>query len=374
MKFIIEKEKLEKYVERNLIAISNSNGYSALGGLLLELRRDGLVITSTDRELSIQSFIPNFEFIEINSLGRLLVNANMFKNILKKLKNKISLEQVDNTVILRSGLDQFSIKLNDVDEFPELDFKNRGEKLIINASKLREAIKNTIFACYTSKENTKEKNNYLLFTCLSLKTRDSYLEISASDRIRIAMETINIENPIELDIAIKNKNLKDFVLEEAKEDIELFIDDWKISYTFENTTVQSVLFKETYKDIRSVFPKKDDIQYYFQIEKKELIEITSKATIISSSEKHNTLIFNITEDELSVQFNEDEKGNSIIKTKNHVFSGPTLTFKVNYKFLKDAINVFEDKINFFITANKTKLLINSQSNKKNKQLIGLITF
>lgn len=70
------------------------------------------------------------------------------------------------------------------------------------------------------------------------------------------METINIENPIELDIAIKNKNLKDFVLEEAKEDIKLFIDDWKISYTFENTTVQSVLFKETYKDIRSVFPKK----------------------------------------------------------------------------------------------------------------------
>lgn len=88
MKFIIEKEKLEKYVERNLIAISNSNGYSALGGLLLELRRDGLVITSTDRELSIQSFIPNFEFIEINSLGRLLVNANMFKNILKKLKTR----------------------------------------------------------------------------------------------------------------------------------------------------------------------------------------------------------------------------------------------------------------------------------------------
>lgn len=76
------------------------------------------------------------------------------------------------------------------------------------------------------------------------KTRDNYLEISASDRIRIAMETINIENPIELDIAIKNKNLKDFVLEEAKEDIKLFIDDWKISYTFENTTVQSVLLKK----------------------------------------------------------------------------------------------------------------------------------
>lgn len=86
----------------------------------------------------------------------------------KEIKNKISLEQVDNTVILRSGLDQFSIKLNDVDEFPELDFKNRGEKLIINASKLREAIK-TLFLLVTQVKKIQKKNNYLLFTCLSLK-------------------------------------------------------------------------------------------------------------------------------------------------------------------------------------------------------------
>ena len=51
------------------------------------------------------------------------------------------------------------------------------------------------------------------------------------------MEIINIENLIELDIVIKNKNLKDFVLEEVKEDIKFFIDDWKISYIFENIIV-----------------------------------------------------------------------------------------------------------------------------------------
>ena len=53
MKFIIEKEKFEKYVERNLIVILNLNGYFVLGGLLLELRRDGLVIILIDRELFI---------------------------------------------------------------------------------------------------------------------------------------------------------------------------------------------------------------------------------------------------------------------------------------------------------------------------------
>ncbi|QJB70917.1 DNA polymerase III subunit beta [Mycoplasma sp. 1654_15] len=372
MKFIIEKNKIEKFVDRNLMAVSNSSGYSALGGLLFELNREGLLIISTDQELSIKSFIDYSEFIEINSLGRILVNAHMLKNILKKLKNNISFEVVENNLFLRSGLDEFSLKLNDVNEFPEIDFRNQGDKLTIQANHLREAIKNTIFACYQSKETAREKNSYILYSCLNLRARDGYLDVIASDRIRIAFETVPIEKFIDLNIAVKNKNLKDFILEEIKEEIDIYVTNSKISYTYDNTTIQAVLFVEEYKNLKSVFPKSEELEHYFQIEKKELLEITSKATIISTSEKNNSIIFNVSKQELSVKFNEDEKGNSTIKTKNFSYQGDGFVFKVNYKYLKDAISVFEDKINFFISKNKTKLLINSQSNKNNKQIIGLI--
>ncbi|VEU59662.1 DNA polymerase III subunit beta family protein [Mesomycoplasma neurolyticum] len=370
MKFTILKKDLDKNIENISSAINNANFLIPLRGVYLKLTSEGLYFIGTDNELTIRSFVETDKLIKVDELGEILVNHLLFKNVVKKLQGEIEIKVKDNFLVISSGDDLFELNIMNFEEYPILDFSSiEGCRFLVDSKDIRKAIKNTIFA-------TNSESIEFVLGCLNLVAKNSNLTISGTDKYRIATETIQINTNSEFDISIYAKKLKDFIPSNYDGEIEINVNEHKIETKIDNMLIQSKVVEFPYKDISNVFPKVEDLKYKIEIDKKELSDLINKATAISSDSNYK-LEFRVNKDIFSISGHKDEMGSTLVKTKKFTFTNNNefnseneIYFCLNHKFLKESISVFEGTIHILVDKVIKRVLIISNSNKTNRQLIG----
>ncbi|MHA0333440.1 DNA polymerase III subunit beta family protein, partial [Mesomycoplasma ovipneumoniae] len=275
------------------------------------------------------------------------------RDVIKKCDSEISFELKGNELIVSWEEASFTKSLINASFFPEIDFDQKGIKLIVNAKNFKKAVKNTAFA-------TTNNPSQPVLSAINLSSDSGYLFFSATDTTRFASEKIEIFNQSKINISVNAKNLKDFIPPELDSDIELNIEPTKISYIYDNLTIQSRILTIDYKDISNVLPKKDEILYFFSIKKREIIDLIDKTTIISPG-KDNVINLTMSKTELKGFISRQDSGQSNISTKNVIdfkmnpnsanfgeYDPEFVEINVNYRYLKDAISVFDNIIEIYI--------------------------
>ncbi|WP_033161231.1 DNA polymerase III subunit beta family protein [[Mycoplasma] collis] len=368
MEFKIYKKDFEKNLDNVGYAINSTNFSILLRGIFLEVINEGVYFYGSDSELTIKTFIDKNKLLELNKNGKVLINFLLLKNIVKKLQGELTIKLEGNFLVIYNNDDKFKLNVMDYSDYPALDFTPvNGIKFKVNAKEIKKAIRNTIFA-------TNSESIEFVLSCLNLVAKNSKLTISATDKYRIARETINIDTNSEFDISIYAKKLKDFFPHDYDDDVEIKINEYKIETKIEDVLIQSKIAEFPYKDISKAFPKQEDIKYKIEIDKKELSNLINKATAISSENSYK-LEFKVNNEEFIISSYKDEMGSILVRTKNFSFLSENkedteLQFNLNYKFLKEAISVFEDRLHIFVDSAIKRVLILSSSYKNNKQLIG----
>ncbi|MHA0333441.1 DNA polymerase III subunit beta family protein, partial [Mesomycoplasma ovipneumoniae] len=275
------------------------------------------------------------------------------RDVIKKCDSEISFELKGNELIVSWEEASFTKNLINASFFPEIDFDQKGIKLIVNAKNFKKAVKNTAFA-------TTNNPSQPVLSAINLSSDSGYLFFSATDTTRFASEKIEIFNQSKINISVNAKNLKDFIPPELDSDIELNIEPTKISYIYDNLTIQSRILTIDYKDISNVLPKKDEILYFFSIKKREIIDLIDKTTIISPG-KDNVINLTMSKTELKGFISRQDSGQSNVSTKNVIdfkmnpnfanfgeYDPEFVEINVNYRYLKDAISVFDNIIEIYI--------------------------
>ncbi|ATP59363.1 DNA polymerase III subunit beta [Mesomycoplasma dispar] len=376
MKFSIKKSVIEQQIERMQVAILSHNN-SPLSSFFMKLTRAGLFIISTNSELSYKVFISKDDLIEVENVGICLIDGFFLRDVIKKSDSEINFEIKGTELIVSWEGAVFSKTLRDISIFPELDFEQKGIKLIVNAKNFKKAVKNTAFA-------TTSNPSQPILSAINLSSADGFLHFSATDTTRFATEKIEIFNKSRINISISAKNLKDFIPPELDTDIELNIEPTKISYVYDNLTIQSNIFTIDYKDISNIIPKENEILYSFLINKRDILDLIDKTTIITPG-KDNVINLSMSKNALKGYISQYESGQSNVLTKNVIdfkmnpifandskFDPNFVEVNVNYRYLKDAISVFEKVIEIHINDKKTKMLVVSPDKPEIRQLIGLI--
>lgn len=363
MKFTISKNIIEKQIDRCSVGlIPNSN--SPFGSFYVLADRNGLTLITTNGELSFKSFISQ-DKLEIEEVGFCLLDGVFLKDIVKKSEDKITFKVIENEIEISWKNTKIVKILKDQSIFPEIDFESIGKKVNINIKDFKRAIKNTAFAASPAINNP-------ILSSINLNSQNSLLTLAATDTNRFACETIALDSDVEFNISINAKNLKDFILNEISENIDFYISETKINYTFDGLTIQSRILNMPYKDISTIFPTPEQLKYRLTINKKEILDLIDKATIILP-EKNNAISFSLSSSEVKVSISKQESGRSKVRTENIIkYYGKDVLFYVNYRFLKEAISVFENDVDILIDERTTRLLIISESNKSIKQLVGLV--
>lgn len=363
MKIQVNAKEFIKNLDEVSKCVNNNNIFLPLRGILLDILEDRITIIGSDGNLSIiKTIIKDEKFLKIEETGKLLIPSLLFTNVVRKCEDNIEIFNKGNILFISNGTDKYELNLFDASEFPLIDFTLQGVKLTINSKELRDAAKNVLFAASSSDVD-------IIFNGVNIDYSNNKMKLIATDSYRVAYEEMEIKDSrnINFNVSIFAKNLKEFIPESINDNVDMFVNDYKINLIYQDTIIQSKLIDAPYKDVSKIFP--ESFSRTLTIEKKELIDAINKAIVISSDSFHR-LRFEIDQKEIKIISIKEEIGNSsvVIKTKN--FVGDDLIFTVNYKFLKEALSVFEGEIQLKFNNGIERFIIIGKSNPKNKQLIA----
>ncbi len=363
MKIQVNAKEIIKNLDEVNKCINNNNMFLPLRGVLVEVLEDRISMITSDGTLSIvKSILPNDEVFKVQEPGRLLIPSLLFTNIIRKCEGNIEIFNKGNILFIKNGTDDYEINLFDVSEYPAIDFTLQGVKLSVNAKNLREAAKNVLFAASISDVD-------IIFNGVNINYDNNKMTLIATDSYRVAYQEMEVKDSrnVNFNVSIFAKNLKEFIPEFINDDVDLFVNDYKINLVYQNTVIQSKLIDAPYKDVSKIFPT--GFSKTLTIQKKELIDAINKAIVISS-DAFCRLRFEINQKEIKVISVKEEIGNSsvVIPTKN--FVGDDLVITVNYKFLKEALSVFDGEIQIKFNNGIDRFVIIGTSNPNNKQLIA----
>ncbi len=368
MKFIIDKKILIKSLEDVYKAIDSNNIYVQLRNFFICVSDNEIIIKGSNGYFSVESKIPKNKIFSIESIGNFLIPASLFLNIIKKCDGNILCSIKNNLLIIQNEKDIYEINLLEENEYPAIDFSLYGEKIIVDAKKLKNAIDNVIFA-------TSQTNEEIILTGVNLKYENQKFYISATDGYRLAQEIIEVKNEqnIIFDVTVANKNIKNFIPSTIDGDVTLYINEHKINLTKDYTNFQSKIIEAPYKDLSNIF----NMEYSKKLEINKLILNNSinKAMFASGFDSsYNKLNFLINNEKIEITTNDKiGRSNVVISSEYFKYEGDEILITLNYKYLKEAINVFDDKIYIHLSNAQKPIKISDIKNNNNQIISPMIS-
>lgn len=364
IKIKLNKFKLKKIIEEFNYVIDQANYFHEYKGILFKAKNKEIEIIGCSDTIFLKKKIS----IENNFKEEIsfLINYFIFKNAINKLKEDIIEIEIDdqkNLLTLKENNGKISLNLLDKKIYPKIDFKNFKKGFWIENKKLKKCIKNIIFA-------SSYNNPDLFLNCVNLKKEKNTLTLFCSDSFRLSKDELKIEsNEEDFQTLIISKSLKNIMSLDFEEKINIKIEEDKIFFQDSFTVAFTKIVDSFFVSFEKIFPDENVFEIELEIEKDEFYEMLSKVSIIST-EKNNSIKLKVNENLFLISAFQEEIGFSEFSTDKFRKKGKDFEILFNYKYLKEALIPFENKIYLKFTNNLDKMIIKSKEEKNNLQIIS----
>ena len=193
MKLKIKKEILLEGLNKVSKAISTKNLIPILSGIKFELNNEGLTLTASDNDITIQNFIPVNENMNIEKEGSIIIQGKYILDIVRKLHDEyINIEVIDELkIIIYTDNSEFNLNGINKNEYPNINLEKSKKIIYIKNKDFRNIINQTSFA--TSNDESRP-----VLTGINFKIIGNILECNATDSYRLAKKTIELEQYAEI--------------------------------------------------------------------------------------------------------------------------------------------------------------------------------
>lgn len=355
MKFTCAQEDLSHYLQIAVRAIATKSTLPILTGILIETKENYLRCVATDLEIAVEVKIPN---IQIQNPGIVVLPGKTFVEIVRHLPQipvEIELDENSKAVSIVSKYSSYQLPVLPVEEFPTLpDFKN-GDKLEISSEKLKEAIRQTIYATLA------EDPRPFLSSILWESTPD-HLRLVATDVNRLAVKDIPVKSGVQKTALVPVRALREIsnIFGNNPEDtLDIYIGEKLIYLTGAGVTFSSRLVEAQFPRYEQVIPK--EFLGSMLINRSMLIEALERTSLVS-----NSIRLTISNKGVIITAKEPDKGKSYEEIPAD-FTGQELEIGFNVRFLLDFLKAVdaEEIIFKYIQEQKPALL---QINGKNEYI------
>ncbi|PLS15795.1 DNA polymerase III subunit beta [Bacillus sp. M6-12] len=372
MKFIIQRDRLVQSVQDVLKAVTSRTTIPILTGIKIEVTRDGVTLTGSDSDISIESFIPaeedGNEIVEIKVTGKIVLNARFFSEIVKKLPlNTVEIEVLGNfQTIIRSGKAEFNLNGLDAEEYPHLPQVEEENSFKLPTDLLKTLIRQTGFAVSTSETRP-------ILTGVNLKVEGDELTCIATDSHRLAMRKAKIETEVqgEYNVVIPGKSLNELskILDDNNEPISIVITDNQVLFKAKNLLFFSRLLEGNYPDTSRLIPSesKTDVT----VHTKEFLESIDRASLLARESRNNVVKLSTLEGKvIEISSNTPEVGKVVEEIQAQSIEGEDLKISFSAKYVMEALKALEGTdITISFTGAMRPFLIRSLHDNSMLQLI-----
>ena len=329
MELKITKEELTKTVNIASKGIANKNTMVILDCFLITAQEDEVRFTANSTELGVEVF-PEAEIIED---GSICVDSRMFSPIVSKLPDgDVTLKTDGENLIVKGGRAKFSLAIHDGSEFPAVDVVSRDTEIKLTQEELKDAIRQTVFCASVA------DTNKLMTGCL-MSVEGDKLKITALDGHRIAIRELTLDKEYEpVKAVVPSKTLQELVKSLSEGDIDIYVTDSLISFSFGNCQFVSRLIQGDYFDVNRML--NFDFSSEVTVDRQELYDCMDRAILLVKEIDRKPVVFTIGDTlkaDIATQLGSLDEEIEIKKT------GENLVIGINPRFLNDVLRVLDER-------------------------------
>lgn len=353
MQFVINRDYFVHSVQHVSKAISSRTTIPILTGIKIVAGHEGVTLTGSDSDISIECFIPIEEdgehLVEIIEEGSIVLQAKVFAEIVKKLpEDKIEVVVQDQfATTLRSGSSVFNLNGLDPEEYPRLPQIEEDNLFQIPNDLMKNIIRQTVFAVSTAETRP-------ILTGVNWQVENKQLTCTATDSHRLAMRKATIETTIEdlsfSNVVIPGKSLTELskIIEDNDELLEIVVTENQILFKSKNLLFFSRLLDGNYPATKNMIPDHSKTDIF--LETKGFLQAIERALLLSRDGKNNVVNFKTLEDGIvEITSVTPEIGRVTEKIYTKQLNGEDLRISFNGKNIIDALKIVDSneiKISF----------------------------
>ena len=344
MKIKIKRTLLLENLNKVSKAISTKNLVPALAGIKFDLNKNGLTLTASDNDITIQSFIPKTDEMDIEENGCIIIQGKYILDIVRKVQDEfINIEVFDETKIIISTINS-EYNLNGINkrEYPSINLEESKNPIVINSDDFKKMINQTAFA--TSVDESRPQ-----LTGINFKIIKNEIECNATDSYRLARKVLKLKDETNetYNIIVPSDNLLELVKIIDSEQIEAHIFNNKILFKINNTKFQSRLINGSYPNTANLLPK--DSLLTINVNMKDLYDVIDRVSILTSDKEKNVVTLETEGNTLIMRSSSVEIGRVEEKMSIKKDSEKEIKISFSAKFMMEALKTFEGEeatINF----------------------------
>lgn len=339
MKIKIKKELLLENLNKVSKAISTKKLIPILSGIKFDLTREGLTLTASDNDITIQTFIPaDNKDMEIEKEGSIIIQGKYVLDIVRKLPDEfINIEVIDELkILIYAENSEFNLNGINQKEYPNVALENSKNFVKINTKLFKTIINQTAFATSTDESRP-------ILTGINIKITGDILECSATDSYRLAKKQAKL-NEITgetYNIIVPGKNIVEFmkILNEGNEELEIHIFSNKVLFKQNNLLFQSRLVSGNYPNVNNLIPSDSFLKITANLS--NLYDVIDRASILTSDKEKNIVTLETNKNLLIVRSSSAEIGR--VEEKMNITKDNEEEIKISFsaKYMMDALRSFE---------------------------------
>ncbi|PRO64339.1 DNA polymerase III subunit beta [Alkalicoccus urumqiensis] len=345
MKFTIQRDVFVQNIQHVSKAISSRATLPILTGIKIVAFDDGITLTGSDSDISIEAFIPaedgDNSNVDIERPGAVVLQAKYFADIIKKLpESTVELTLNDQMVTkIRSGSSEFNLNGQDPDDFPRLPEVEEGSQFTLKTDLLKALIKQTAFAVSTAETRP-------ILTGIHWGMESEKLMCTATDSHRLAMREAGVEESGDVEftnVVIPGKSLTELskILDDSEETVDVTVTDNQVLFKATNLLFLSRLLDGNYPATKNMIPSQSKTN--IQVPAKQLMAAIERALLLSDGKNNVVNLKSLNENELEITSVTPEVGKVTESVSCDAFEGEELRISFNGKNIIDALRVIESQ-------------------------------
>ncbi|HLR22384.1 MAG TPA: DNA polymerase III subunit beta [Pseudogracilibacillus sp.] len=382
MQLTIQKKDLLESIQKVSAAISSRTAIPILTGMKMDVTTNGVVLTGSDSDITIQSHIHVEKNVGTNDEGQVIKETIItditpgsivlpvphFPEIIKKLPEDqvhITVDEQYKTTI-KSGKALFTLYGQSTSEYPQVEIHQHDDHINLPVKELKALIRQTVFA--VSQMETRP-----ILTGVHVKIDSETITFTATDSHRLALRSIktNLHDFEETEIVIPGKSLQELnkMMDQNDEFIRIAILKNQVLFYTEDTYFLSRLLSGNYPDTTRLIPSESETN--IQIYTKQMIQTIERAALLSNRDQNNVIKLEILDDHvIEITGNSPEVGNVQESFSAIAVEGEPLKISFSSKYLLDTLKTIDsEKVEIAFTGAMRPFIITAPNDEHILQLI-----
>lgn len=347
MHFTVNRDQFVQHVQNVNKAVSSRTTIPILTGIKIVAAADGVTLTGSDSDISIETFIPTEEndtqYVQVHEQGSIVLQARFFAEIVKKLPGEeievVVQDQFATTI--RSGSVVFNLNGLDPEEYPRLPKLDDTNMFHLPQSLLKDMIRQTVFA--VSVQETRP-----VLTGVNLESENGELICTATDSHRLALRKASLEAgsdaPDLSNIVIPGKSLNELsrLLSDDDSTVEIIITETQVMFRFPHLLFYSRLLDGKYPVTKNMIPS--ETKTGVELSTKELLQSLDRALLLSRETKNNVInLKTLGDGRVEINSVSSEIGKVTENIDCDKIDGEELRISFNGKNITDALKVIDSE-------------------------------